>query len=348
MNLAFLIAGFGYGNATRELAVIKEVRQSAPDISITVFSWGRGYDFLLNESKEVGFELKSLASGDRRIGSSYQLSFLFSTLTYLLSYPFNIISLALWARKQSPDIVIFDSDYHMPAFLFSKARRISVNQAANIYLRGQQYPWNFILKSGFFLSHIIESWDFRFQYLFSHEILVPSIAASDFANDPKLRAVSLIVRKEFLFAEGSASGGHSKPAVVLGGSGIQVSDMKLWAERSQTKIFERKSQSDATQENLSKELIEFNPIIVQGGLSSLSECLALGKFMLIIPVQNHWEQFINGQEIESLGLGKVTSIEKIDSSLQEFLNRKSSGSNKKVSCTGAKEISDIILGKIQK
>ncbi|MNT09270.1 hypothetical protein D3C72_1440480 [compost metagenome] len=213
-------------------------------------------------------------------------------------------------------------------------------------MEGKKHSWSFILKKGFFFSHTIEVLDFWFQYLFSQEVLVPSVLRTNFSDYPKLHPVPLIVRKEFL-AEGNlnSAAGDNKPALVLGGSGIDTLTLKAWADKSHIKIFERKSQAQSRSVNLAKELKNFNPIVVQGGLSSLSECLALEKFMLIVPVMNHWEQFINGEKIESLGLGKMTTLEDLDSSLSDFLKREPNNLAKKIDCTGAKAVSDIILRK---
>jgi UDP:flavonoid glycosyltransferase YjiC (YdhE family) len=44
-------------------------------------------------------------------------------------------------------------------------------------------------------------------------------------------------------------------------------------------------------------------MVVNGGYSAVSEAIVLRKPVVVIPIENHAEQFINALTVESLGLG---------------------------------------------
>jgi hypothetical protein len=44
-------------------------------------------------------------------------------------------------------------------------------------------------------------------------------------------------------------------------------------------------------------------VVVQGGLTSISECIALGKPMIVVPIRGRAEQEVNARTVELLGLG---------------------------------------------
>ncbi len=338
-----LVAGFGFGNASRQLAIIKELRSRSPDLPISVISWGQGAVFLKNESRSLHFKLFTLPHWKLNLQSSYAISMFFTTLVYLLQYPVHIFLLLLWRLKYCPQIVVFDSDYHFPAFIFSHARRISINQSPRILYRSQSYSFFYLLKNGYFFSYIVEKIDFYFQLIFVHKILAPSFAPQDIKVHrwDKVLPIPLIVRQEFNVSK-EVSDSASKPALVLGGSGLESKDLKSWAAHAGVRVFEKNLNGTSAPENLADQLRDFNPLVMQGGLSSLSEGIALKKFLVILPIENHWEQYLNGQEVSDLGFGQVTTIQNLNAVLSSS-SKMTAMSLKTPDCSGAFFVADYLL-----
>lgn len=345
--ILFILAGFGYGNASRQLAIIREIRRRQPALPITVFSWGKGYEFLVTEKGSLNFNLLTLKSGNRFSFSSYGLSIVTAALTYLFWYPANLYCLKKWAIRNRPKVIVFDSDYHMPAFIFFKARRICVNQAPMVCAAGKKFKFSFIVGNGFFLSYLIENLDFLIQSLFADKILVPQIPGSEIVHDRKIVPIPLIVRDEFLISGSGGARRRRGPALVLGGSGTDANGLRAWSKNKGVRLFEK----DKAQENLSgslaEELQDYSPVIVQAGLSSISECIAMGKYMFILPVAKHWEQYINSEEVTRLKLGRRLKLEELDLALANFSYEHEDVIFDKSHCAGAAIAASLILKELR-
>ena len=67
-------------------------------------------------------------------------------------------------------------------------------------------------------------------------------------------------------------------------------------------------------------------MVVNGGYSAVSEAMVLRKPVVVIPIENHAEQFVNAATVEALGLGLVAdqttagvAIARIFDQYDEFL-----------------------------
>jgi UDP:flavonoid glycosyltransferase YjiC (YdhE family) len=56
-------------------------------------------------------------------------------------------------------------------------------------------------------------------------------------------------------------------------------------------------------------------MLVNGGFSAVSEAFALRKPMVVLPIPNHAEQWVNGRTIEQLGVGFVAQEDEIESAM---------------------------------
>jgi UDP:flavonoid glycosyltransferase YjiC (YdhE family) len=56
-------------------------------------------------------------------------------------------------------------------------------------------------------------------------------------------------------------------------------------------------------------------LLVNGGFSAVSEAFALGKPMVVLPVPNHAEQWVNGRTIEKLGVGFMAREDEIEAAM---------------------------------
>jgi uncharacterized protein (TIGR00661 family) len=73
-------------------------------------------------------------------------------------------------------------------------------------------------------------------------------------------------------------------------------------------------------EDFLEDLAGSRGVIASAGFSLLSECMYLRKKMLLVPLKNQYEQIINAQYIEQLGLG-ISAEELAGEGIERFLSR---------------------------
>jgi uncharacterized protein (TIGR00661 family) len=56
-------------------------------------------------------------------------------------------------------------------------------------------------------------------------------------------------------------------------------------------------------------------MLVNGGFSAVSEAFALRKPMVVLPIPNHAEQWVNARTIEQLGVGFMAGEDAIESAM---------------------------------
>ncbi len=86
-------------------------------------------------------------------------------------------------------------------------------------------------------------------------------------------------------------------------------------------------------------------VISTAGMGTIGDSLKLKKPMLLIPIENHIEQYVNAKTIENLGFGKMFRRGK---DLEIFLNNldlyRENIRKKEIDLEGAREISEVING----
>jgi len=117
-----------------------------------------------------------------------------------------------------------------------------------------------------------------------------------------------------------------------------------WAEVRGIPVFSGKdsaaSQADA--EVLLGRMAAAEVLVVQGGLSSISEGVALNRPMMVVPIPGHFEQKCNALQVERLGLGMACSDPgKLGDEILEKLLL--CPSPPRYSCGGAGEIARFLL-----
>ena len=84
-----------------------------------------------------------------------------------------------------------------------------------------------------------------------------------------------------------------------------------------------------------KDLLnEADMMVVNGGFSAVSEAVVLRKPVVVIPVENHAEQFINALLVEKAGLGLSATIENVTFKMEVMMDRFAEfvNSHKKFEC----------------
>lgn len=278
-------AGLGMGNASRIAALIEELH----GFDVDVYSWGAGFRFLreFRNIHQLNFRLFELESFS---GKSLTKGF----ITYLK----NCWYLRQRLSAEKIDLIIADSDYHLPGYIALSAPRWFIGQAADVIARKKKFRPRLSLrgKINFFLR---EKLDFFFQYFCYDRIFVPSFSANHKQTGLRVQFIDLIVRKEFL---NSPNGSPSeKIGILLSGSKQGLQDFECLKENSVVEFIARGDEK--TEISSVAEMDKFHSFICQGGLSSLSELLTRKKPLFVVPLPHHPEQLLNAMEIERLGAG---------------------------------------------
>lgn len=333
MAIFLCCSGLGLGNATRSFAIAEELREQNPEQEIHIFSWGRALDFWKSQSTLEGLRIHEMSGYVGTVG-----------LKNIFSYFSNTFRLWRARRLFAPQLVLLDSDYHFGAFFLRRFPLYFLGQAYDVLSRAKRVGFksrNF--KEGLtFLFR--EKFDFYAQYLFCDYILVPTFAPSAGRAQGKIRPVALIVRKFFLKAAPPASEEISY-AVVASGSG--------WGRKQLANVASSLREDlriPPVHHEISETMRTGTVVLTQGGLSSISECVALNKFCVCAPLEGHPEQEINARTLELLGLGIALRDSRPENSSRvrtQFEAFRANAARERILCDGAQQIGRLMLSELQ-
>jgi hypothetical protein len=277
-------AGLGMGNASRVSAIAQELLDT--DVQLTIASWGAGFLFLqeFKKNQNLRFELIELKSYGGSLARSMK------------SFMTNCLRLRRLVSKFQPDAILLDSDYHVLAYLGSSAPRYFLGQADEIVSLSQQIRLPTLRMRVDFVMR--ETLDRLFQKTICAKVFCPSFESAGDSSG-KIEKIPLVVRREFLQTEKSQAKSE-RVGILPGGSGWDADKLSLL--QAKYPLSEWVHPDRRIQITRSSDLAPYEVIVCQGGMSSISECLALNKFMLIVPIQNQAEQFITAAALEKKGL----------------------------------------------
>lgn len=332
-------AGLGMGNASRIAAVI-EALEKGPfarehGLDIHVFSWGAGYKFLdeFKKKHQAQFSLGQLCSFEPEV------NFLSYTKTYLK----NTQILLSAHRRIKPDLIVLDSDYHFMAHLWSKKPILYIGQAGDVVRRAEDNKtrsWSFKERLNLLIR---ERGDFFLQRLFADLVLVPSFDPKKLKPVKGVQFIHLIVRDEFR-SRPLMTNPKNDLGILLSGSQLHKKQFVDFADKFNLNVI-----APDTHKHLiatSEDVDDFSSVIVQGGLSSISEVLARGKWLVVFPMENHPEQILNAQEIEELGFGVMAQLSDLNnlSELNQKINASkiNQAARNRPECNGADEVRSAV------
>ena len=196
------------------------------------------------------------------------------------------------------DLAVIDSEYHFYPIYKKDIFLIFLNQSHDVIIRSK----NCKIRINFIFSYLIEFLDMKITDYFSDLILVPVLIPKNFTilKNSKIRQIPLITRKIFQTYKKLETFPikKSKLTVIFGGSNIKNEELKSLAaqkiEPCENLIFDS-----------FKAINLSNEILIQGGLSSISECFALNKKFKVYPVNNHLEQHLNACEVNLINAQNI-------------------------------------------
>lgn len=326
MNVLFLVNGLGLGNSTRCHAIIQHLH--AKKARIEVVTSGNGIWYFSDKAEPSAIhEIEALAYGSKDGNISIARTFA-SVSGMAATLRRNAKKIGALLDKIKPDVVVTDSDYN-----FFPIKRRNIPIAA---LNNADVVWN----SYFLFKHQppsikaqfygVEMLDYRFHQLVPDLVLSPILDPRIPESQGRILRVGPIVRQGYDTAPKTTPARQA--AVMLSGSvfGTPVSfrrpeyPVKIdiigrsrpegWSERSEITFHGKIKDTFSI-------LKEADIAVVNGGFSAVSELFWMKKPLVVVPVPNHAEQWVNAKTIERLGVGMMATQTNYEEVMLQAIDR---------------------------
>jgi len=321
------------GNAARVVAIIEALRGRA---KCHVVTWGAGRRFLEEYQRQypTDFELTTLHDYPPA-GSGFR------PWRLLRCFAKNSLLLRRLIVRLKPAALLLDSDYHWPAYFGLAQPTVYLGQALDVLERARHTRYRPATWREWWAMLLRERLDAAYQRVFATRILVPCFFGTA-SSGGRVERIPLLVRREFR-APAARRPVPGRIGVLLSGSHTEREAFCAAAARNQFTVL-------SLVPSRALHLDECEVVIVQGGLSSISECIARGKFMVVVPIDNHPEQFLNAVEVERLGLGIRSSLYELGRPnllLERIRGAMERSSRARVDCDGAEASALSLLRLLQ-
>jgi UDP:flavonoid glycosyltransferase YjiC (YdhE family) len=320
-RILFLINGLGLGNSTRCHAVIQRLLDAGSEIAVVTSGNGLWYFRSVPEINTL-YEVESLYYGVRneRISIVRTVAAIGDFAAIIRR---NSSTVASVLTSWRPDVVVVDSVYTFRPIKSSRIPLVALNNADVIhtaYRRFSDHPKS--IRAQFWC---VEEADYLFHRIVPDLVISPNLDPSLAEVGGNVRRVGPIIRRGFSPVVARAP---VKCAVVmLSGSrfGSPVAfkrrDWPFEIEvvgRQPPKNWEGGGKIRYHGKLLdNKALVESaDLVVVNGGFSAISESFSMRKPLVVIPVPNHAEQWINGRTIEHLGVGMSVQESEMEDALE--------------------------------
>lgn len=321
-KIIFAMAGVGLGNCTRDFAILEKLEH---DVDINIVASGNAYNFFKDKYKT--YRLKGFNySGNEKINI---IGTILLNWSFLYKFIINNIKAIRIVQKVKPDLIIVDSD--LSFFLISKFKKLPLIAINTSPIINKQ--WAALSRKGkkFYLSfYCIESLEYLLLKYFADIIICPSLEKYDF-NNRKIRQVDLIVRDNYIQKpEGdNLNKVTNSLCIMLGGSGLGAKlDLASFSRgefsniavigNSKNNLLKNLGNYKGVVDNSIDYLTMAKYVVIQAGLSSLSEVVALKKPFITMPIHNHVEQYLNATFFTKFGFGIIAFKDNLSMKLSEF------------------------------
>lgn len=349
MRILFVVTGVGYGDATREHAIIEAFMKKDPDTEVMIACYDNSYEYFKNkypviEIKGYKFTEKALKfSVPSFIWKNYKLPFFWVGSTWKLRKK---------VKEFSPDLIV--SDFEPVGIMLSKLiKKKCVVIFGYDPEEFKQFPYkNEKIK--------VEAKYFNTLYKSSDAVIIPSLLGKKsnsayYSVDPIIRIKPEgLAPKEELMQKLKLK--EEPVLIMLGGStfgNILVDKITKFSHlfREEFIMFGSKinsvAQKDITyypyKENIFEYLKVSKAVITLAGHLTLSECLAFKKPMMVFPIKDHVEQMLNAYALENIAYVRY-DLKDLRKNIKSFLSKLSILKSKmpKVKFDGAEQVVKII------
>ena len=321
-KLLFIVNGLGLGNSSRCDSIIQALIPLGFEVDVLTSNNGvyyfRNRDYVSNL-----YQFRSLYYGSsegklsvwRTIGSVPDfLRILISNVGYLK----NLV------RKNDYRAFVIDSDYSI-MFLRKSLRKpiIALNNADVVIEECKKLPR---LPKSIWMQYLIEHCDNLYHRIVPDIVLSPSILPKESKRESlrhfppfvrqglEIREPCHEVRNILVMLSGTIFGANTEFLNRMSfRTGMRVDVVGRDGESTSCITYHGKIYAN-------EDIINnADLMVVNGGFSAVSEAIVLRKPVVVIPVENHAEQFINGRIVEDSGLGLVATMENIDVMIQKMI-----------------------------
>ena len=319
-RVVFLVNGLGMGNSTRCGSLVEALAEAGYVIDIVTSGNGVFY-----------------FKGRPDVAKLYEIEPLYYAKSHgKVSVLGTILALGdlsrVWLENQRrvgrilderrPALVFTDSEYSLLPVLRRRIPCIALNNSdmvVELFARFHQKPLSILPQFLF-----VECLDFLFHSIVPDSVISPWIVPH-ISGRMGLKRVRPIVRRACLkiapprpdveciviMLSGSAFGSNLDPGEaalpqrihVIGRAGTDAGAVRYHGK---------------VRDNLAL-LADGDVFVINGGFSAVSEAIALGRPSVVIPVENHSEQYINARIVEELGLGRMATVEDWGAKLREVV-----------------------------
>ena len=349
-RILFLVNGYGLGNSTRVHSIIQHIDQK---FKIDIFGYGNSVEYFKQVSQAQNiFQSFPLEYGLKKgkIDILKTAGKLFQNFKAIYKSREKLKEIL---QFQTYSLIVADSNFST-VFLKNRPKLISINNADRIIKSAVK------IKKRFYLASWLIEWaDFIYNSIVPDTVISPFFEPLDSKTHKKakFKHTALMVRKEFLNSQSASSPTRHHVLIVPSGASINTNlslkhekadyDISIIGEKI-TSLGEIKKHGKVF--NTSYLMKQATIVVVNGGLSSISEALAMAKPMIVIPVKGHLEQKINADWIQEHNLGLVSSWEQLKESILEMIKNYDSFKNRLIEykfINGAQQVADLILREVE-
>jgi hypothetical protein len=324
-RVLFLVNGLGLGNATRCHAIMQKLDEAGVGCSVATSGNGLWY---FRQQQDVGepVQLNALHYGTAG-GRISVVRTILSVPKYGAAIRGNARIVEAAMDRLKPDAVVTDSMYlhrrgrtrHIPLLAVNNADVVHT-----LYRRYADRPSSIRLQ-----FHAIEELDFLYHRLVPDVSLSPRLDTTADASPAPYYPIGPIVRPA---CRPSLTNGRPKRILIMLSGSRFGSAVKLKRAPANcgVDIVGRPPPQGPVPEgcrywgrvlNTPELAAEADMLIVNGGFSAVSEAFVMRKPLIVIPVPNHAEQWVNARSICELGVGMMAREEELEDALTQGLAR---------------------------
>ncbi len=325
-DVLFLINGLGLGNSTRCDAIIRELVSDG--ISVAVGTSGNGlwyYEGAVALERVQPLKELKYSQDEGSLSVRKTLGDLGSLVRIVADNAKRVNQLL---DEVQPRCVVIDSFY---AIYPVKRRGIPIVALNNSDVVVESYLNQFdVPKSVRAQFWAIEYSDYLFHRAIADTVISPCLEPSLPVRSRKFFRVPPTIRKDFQKVPSKGSVNHV--VIMLSGS-VFSTPFRLTKPKYDFKVSVVGRSHDGTSHvpqgvtycgrvrDVHRIVEDSDLIVVNGGFSAVSEAFCMEKPMVVVPIPNHAEQWVNAETIRQLGVGEIGSAETLE---KEMLNAVSS------------------------
>jgi len=314
LKVLFLISGLGMGNSTRCHAVIAELEKAGATIAIMSSGNGVQYFHGRSEVSEI-HETAALRYGSHsgRISIARTLALV---PEYYRTLSKNRRKLEAVLDTFQPDVAVLDSFYVTEPLKRRSIPIVAINNS------------DFVLRTYFSFGVLppastwgqfffVEQNDYIFHRFTSNLVLSPSLYNVRASQRGRFQTIGPLVRPNYqpcrrtdrphrvlVMLSGSAFGSQVTPQILECGLEVDVVGRErpdAWPDDGGQVKFHGKVIDN-------RDLVaNADVVVVNCGYSAVSEMLHVEKPMVVVPVRNHAEQWVNATVATRLGVGRFAT-----------------------------------------